>query len=118
MTEKQGDPDPPQVPWPEIGSEQDRLRAPGSGQGNQDPRDAPGAGRSPRASSRRLAAAPTSEEDTGAGRSPGRARGPRAGVGPVRGVCGAWETRERRYCYTVTSLINMLLTLSLSFSGS
>lgn len=82
----------------------------------------PGASRAPRASSRRPAAAPTWEEGTGAGGSPGRARGPRAGVGPVRGVrrgcAGAWETRERRYCCTVTSLINMLLTLSLSFSGS
>lgn len=40
----------------------------------------------------------------------------------VSGLCagcsGAQEPRERRYCYTVTSLINTLLTLSLSFSGS
>lgn len=91
------------------------------------PGDQTGEMRLPRAGPRGACPWPGPGADFGAGGTQGPA-GPRGGERAPRrcracapgapGVLGAWETREGRYCYTVTSLINMLLTLSLSFLGS
>lgn len=86
---------------------------------HQDSLDLPVVWRLPQNSSLCMVQEPTSVLATNPGdRSPGPAMGPAQVSGLCTGCAGAQEPRERRYCYTVTSLINTLLTLSLSFFGS
>lgn len=120
MTEKRGNPDLPRVPRatdptdPALSWTGSGRRAPAKETGTRDRR-------LPLAGPWVPVLAPGPGADFGT-RGPAGPQGGREGPAQVSGLCargaGAWKPREGRYCYTVTSLINMLLTLSLSFLGS
>lgn len=116
MVEKAADLDPPRFPGPQIRSSLKGIELRTS---TPEPIGLAGHWRLPQNLPSRVAQEQASVlltyPDDG---SPVSAMGPTQVSGLCAGCAGAQEPRERRYCYTVTSLINTLLTLSLSFSGS